>query len=94
MSTTADYTGWPPCVMCGAKRNEPCTVISGSGEPGDSPGNVRYVHHAQRAKPEDTGTDRDPGDDFIAVKDEPNHYRGEPHTAQCGPDCPLREGTG
>lgn len=85
---TVDYTGRPPCIMCGAKRGEPCTVISGG--PGfGSPGEPRKYPHGQRATASEAGTVYDPGDRFVAVKDEPNHYRGEPHTAECGPDCPL-----
>lgn len=70
------YEGRPPCIMCGAKRNKPCVVISGSGQPGDSPGDLRSVPHGQRATAQEAGTVYDPGDRFVAVKDEPNHYVG------------------
>ncbi len=34
-----------PCTRCEAPAGEPCTVISGSGEPGDQPGDVRTEPH-------------------------------------------------
>lgn len=76
------------CVMCGADRKQPCTVISGSGEPGDQPGDRRPTPHSGRP-PIDSSLE--PPEGAMAVKDEPNHYRGEPHTAECGGPgtCPL-----
>lgn len=78
-------TEYPACMMCGAVAGQPCTVISGYPEQGESPGDRRSYPHANRAKPGQPG----PSEPFVAVKDEPNHYQGEPHTAECGPDCPL-----
>lgn len=71
--------GYGRCIMCGAGRNDFCTVISGSGVPGDKPGDLREVPHGQRSR---IG-ENEPSEGFVAVKDEPNHYRGQPHTAQC-----------
>lgn len=76
------------CVMCGAERDRPCTVISGSGEPGDQPGDVRSEPHAGRGP---IGSPGEPPEGFVPVAKEPNHYADQPHTAECGGPgrCPL-----
>lgn len=69
----SDYPeGWPACIMCGAKANEPCVVISGNPEAGEHPGDVRDVHHYYRAKPGEAG----PAEPFVPVKDEPAFVEG------------------
>lgn len=86
MSADSRYPAeYPACMMCGAASGEPCTIISGYPDQGEHPGDRRAYPHGNRAKPGQTG----PREPFVAVKDEPNHYRGEPHTAECGIDCPL-----
>lgn len=78
---------YPNCGMCGAGPGKPCTYISTCHDEhyDQDAGAPRPEPHSVRAKPGEQG----PAQPFVAVKDEPNHYRGEPHTAQCGPDCPL-----
>ena len=39
------------CQMCGAAPGDPCTVVSGSGEPGDRPGDTRPEPHFYRSSP-------------------------------------------
>lgn len=39
------------CQMCGAAPGESCTVISGSGKPGDRPGDRRSEPHFYRSSP-------------------------------------------
>ena len=109
--------GYGRCIMCGADRDAPCTIISGgpmecancngSGyadhtvpaddreqvctrcegtgrlvpPEGERTGDRREVPHFYRASKIGVG---EPPEGFMAVKDEPNHYRDEPHTAQCG----------
>ncbi len=76
------------CVVCGAGRNEFCTVISGGEVPGDQrtfPERHREVPHHYRSR---IG-ENEPPEGSVAVKDEPNHYRGQPHTVQCEERCPL-----
>lgn len=36
------------CPMCGATPGNACTVISGTGEPGDQPGDTRSEPHFYR----------------------------------------------
>ena len=84
------------CIMCGADRGEPCTIISGGVlddyTPTDDPkwatGAPREYPHANRGP---IGHELEPPARFVAVKDEPNHYADEPHTSQCGGPgvCPL-----
>ncbi|MEO5664035.1 MAG: hypothetical protein ABIR39_12195 [Nocardioides sp.] len=77
MSTDTRYPAkYGACIMCGAKQGETCTVISGSGEPGDQPGDSRTYPHGNRTRPEQIGTIYDPARSgpFVAVKDEPDHY--------------------
>jgi hypothetical protein len=50
--------------MCGAAPGEPCRVISGSGEPGDMPGDVRPDPHFYRS------SDTKPS---VLVPDEPSY---------------------
>lgn len=64
---------YPACVVCGADEGKHCTVISGTGVPGDVTGDPRQWPHYYRAKPGQPG----PAQPFVAVKDEPNHYRSD-----------------
>lgn len=59
--------GYGRCVLCGAGRNEACTVISGSGVPGDQAGDRRPNPHGGRAL---IGDPREPLEGFVPVKDE------------------------
>lgn len=79
--------GYGRCIMCGADQNQHCTVISTAHDEfyDQDAGDTRLDPHAARAR---IGVN-EPAAGFVAVKDEPNHYRGQPHTAQCGTDCPL-----
>ncbi len=74
--------------MCAASRNEPCTIIGGGVDddyqPTDDPkwatgAPRKYAHHNRGL----IDGPLEPPEKFVAVKDEPNHYRDEPHTAQC-----------
>ena len=68
---------WGVCIMCGAEQGQACTVISGSGEPGDRPGDARDYPHGNRTQPHQIGTEYDPARDgrgFVAIKDEPAQY--------------------
>ena len=78
---------YPACIMCGAEAGHPCLVISTAHDEhyDQTAGDVRPYPHAMRSRPGTPG----PAEPFVAVKDEPNHYKGEPHTAQCTEACPL-----
>lgn len=70
-----------PCPRCGATGKIEVPA-------GERPGDIRDAPHAGRPP---IGSSREPAEGFMAIKDEPNHYRDQPHTAECGPDCPFRE---
>lgn len=57
------------CGMCGAAPGDPCTVVSGSGRPGDRPGDVRPEPHFYSAG------DTKP---VVLWKDEPDYAEARP----------------
>jgi hypothetical protein len=65
-----------PCVMCGAKPYEPCTVISDDPEAGLRAGDRRPFPHAYRST---DPNDPQPG---VAVKDEPPYYLDSPENRE------------
>lgn len=66
---TGEYPeGYGRCVLCGADRNEPCVVISGSGVPDDQAGSRRAHPHGGRAP---IGSPREPREGFVPIADEP-----------------------
>lgn len=67
MNSTTYPGGYGRCVMCGADRNEACTVISGSGAPGDQHGDRRPHPHGARTL---IGSPLEPFAGFVPVKDE------------------------
>lgn len=68
MPESANYPdGYGRCVLCGAGRNEPCTVISGSGVLGDQVGDRRAHPHGGRAL---IGSPREPLEGFVPVAKE------------------------
>lgn len=62
--------GFGRCVMCGADRNEACTIISGSDADGDQTGSRRPRPHGGRAQ---IGSPLEPQEGFVPVKDEPGY---------------------